>query len=219
MDDGPRFSVFRAMGRALRALFLLVFFLIICILSVNVFVYSQTRDFIFPASSFVGTESVIDAEPHDDVPPSEVAILLGASVFKNGELTPVLSDRADMAIDLYKKEKVEKILVTGDNSTKYYNEVTPTKNYLIKHGVPESDILVDSGGVDTYQSMYRAKNMFDVNSALVVSQRFHLSRAVYIAKHLGIDAYGVSADQRTYNIKNDFREIFATIKSVFIVGF
>lgn len=208
MADVPRSH------RTASVLLFLIFFLTAIVFSINVFVYSRTKNFIFstPTSLFASST------PASKIPKVEVAILLGASVYKNGELTETLSDRTDTAIDLYKNGYVTKILVTGDNSTKYYNEVTPMKNYLLKHGVPEKDILTDKAGVDTFQSMQHAKGIFGVNSALVVSQRFHLSRAVYIARHLGIDAYGVAADHRSYSLKNDFRELFATVKSVWEVG-
>lgn len=199
--------------RPARILLFLIFFLIACVFSVNVFVYSKTKEFIFNAPTSLFASST----PASKIPKAEVAILLGASVYKNGELTETLSDRADTAIDLYKNGYVTKILVTGDSSTKYYNEVVPMKNYLLKHDVPEKDILTDKAGVDTFHSMSHAKSIFGVNSALVVSQRFHLSRAVYIARHLGIDAYGIAADHRSYSLKNDFRELFATVKSVWEV--
>lgn len=190
--------------KILKTFSFLASFFIACVLSVNVFVHAKTKDYIFKEPSASNSK----------IPNADVAILLGASVFKSGELTPILSDRTNTTIDLYKNGYIKKILVTGDNSTKYYNEVTPTKNYLLKHGVSEKDILVDNAGLDTFQSMTHAKNDFGVKSALVVSQRFHLSRAVYIARTLGIDAYGVSADHRAYSIKNEFRELFATVKSV-----
>lgn len=207
MADLPPFGK-NQVSRIFKVLTFLVFFFIACVLSINVYVYSQTREFIFslnsPATSTVNSV----------LPRAEVIILLGASVFKNGDLTPVLGDRADTAIDLYTSGFGAKILVTGDNSTKYYNEVTPTRNYLLKHGVAEADILVDNGGIDTFQSMTHAKGDFDVRSALIVSQRFHLARAVYIARKLGIEAYGIAADHRSYSLKNDFRELFATVKSI-----
>lgn len=193
-----------------RFLIFLAFFLIAILLSINVFVYSRTEDYIFSFSD-------LESEVNEGID-AEVAILLGASVFRNGELTTILGDRTDRAIDLYKGGYVKKILVTGDNSTKYYNEVTPTRNYLLNHGVPGDDIIVDNEGVDTFQSMSHAKDAFDISSALVVSQKFHLPRAVYIARELGIEAYGVAADQHPYGLKNDFRELFATVKSVWEVN-
>ena len=189
-------------------------FLILVVLGINVFVHEQSKPFIFARPEITTSEpNTVTAK----IPTADIAILLGASVFKNGELTPLLADRADTAIDLYKNGYVKRILVTGDNSTKYYNEVDPMRNYLLKQAVPSEDILVDNAGLDTFDSMYRAKNTFGVRSALVVSQQFHLFRAIYIARRLGIDAYGVSSDRRPYNLKNDLRELFATVKSVWEV--
>ncbi len=149
------------------------------------------------------------------VPKRDVALVLGASTKSTGELSPVLKERADAALALYQKGLVRKILVSGDNATLEYNEVYPVGKYLLAKEVPESDIFLDYAGFDTYSSVYRAKNIFGVTSMIITSQRFHLPRALFLAKHLGIDAVGldVSAQNDDYTL-NALREVPATIKAV-----
>lgn len=148
-----------------------------------------------------------------DLPVSQTAILLGAYVSPNGVLSTVLRDRADTAIMLYREGKVDTILVTGDDGSVDYNEVNPIREYLLDKGVPSRAIFLDHAGFDTYSSMYRARDVFMVDSAIIVTQSFHLPRAVFIAKRLGIDAYGISADKREYLFKNSVRELFASVKA------
>ncbi len=127
-----------------------------------------------------------------DSPTAEVAIVLGASVL-NGKPSPILAERADTAIELYETGKVAKILVTGDNGELTYDEVTPVRRYLTQAGVAADDIFLDHAGFDTYSSMYRAQAVFQAQSAIIVTQDFHLPRALFIARHLGMNAYGVVA--------------------------
>lgn len=145
---------------------------------------------------------------------SEVAVILGASTFKNGNLSEVLKDRVDKAIELYQARKVKKILVSGDNSTVYYNEVNPVRLYLLEKNIPEEDIFLDHAGFDTYSTMYRARDIFKVKSMIVVTQSFHLPRSVFIARVLGLNTYGVSADNGKYKISNYIRELFANEKAI-----
>ncbi|MBV9159479.1 MAG: YdcF family protein, partial [Candidatus Kaiserbacteria bacterium] len=113
----------------------------------------------------------------DDVPKTDVAIVLGASVLR-GMPSPVLEERAHTAVDLYLKGKVKKILVTGDNSALSHDEVTPVRKYLLSAGIPAKDIFLDHAGFDTYSSMYRAHAIFGATSATVVTQDFHVPRAL-----------------------------------------
>jgi vancomycin permeability regulator SanA len=130
-------------------------------------------------------------------------------VLSNGGLSPILKDRADTAIQLYKLKKVSKIIVSGDNSTVSYNEVNPVRIYLLNKDVLDQDIFFDHAGFNTYSTMYRARDIFKVGSVLIVSQSFHLPRSVFIARELGINAYGVNADAGNILFKNyirNFRE-------------
>ncbi|MFA6094423.1 MAG: ElyC/SanA/YdcF family protein [Candidatus Paceibacterota bacterium] len=148
------------------------------------------------------------------VPEVPVALVLGSSV-TNSKLMPVALDRANTAIELYDAGKVKLILVSGDNGTRSYNEVIPVKKYLVSQGVPEEKIFLDYAGFDTYDSLYRAKEIFGVTNLVIVTQAFHLPRAVYIARSLGLTAFGMSADKREYLLKNSVREWFANIKALY----
>src|SRR5262249_43095405 len=114
------------------------------------------------------------AAPYLYAPNAEVIIIPGAGVLANGSLSPVLQDRVDAAIRLYQAGKAEKILVSGDNSTLSHNEVNPMSNYLMTNGIPAQNIFLDHAGFDTYSTMYRARAIFDVTSAIIVTQSFHL---------------------------------------------
>ena len=150
------------------------------------------------------------------VPNRQVALVLGASIRSSGALSPVLKERVDAALLLYDTKKVSKILVSGDNGSVEYDEVYPVGTYLLKHGVPKEDIFLDYAGFDTYSSVYRAQQVFGVASVVVVSQRFHLPRALFIARSLGMSAVGLDSSylgDHYYN--NALREIPATTKAVY----
>ncbi|MDO8518087.1 MAG: ElyC/SanA/YdcF family protein [bacterium] len=149
------------------------------------------------------------------VPQTQAALVLGASVTSAGVLSAVLQERADAAIVLYNAHKVAKILVTGDDSTLVYDEVYPVGKYLAAAGVPKQDIFLDYAGFDTYSSMYRARDVFGVTSLVVITQRFHLPRAVFIARSLGLVAYGVDAGKPgELYFANALREIPASVKAL-----
>lgn len=127
-----------------------------------------------------------------------VVIVLGARVNGVSQVSDIYADRLQTAVDIYKLGKVPKILVSGDHGQVDYDEVNAGKKYLLEKGVLASDIFLDHAGLDTYDSIYRAKNIFGVTKALVVTQDFHLPRALYIGKELGLEVLGCSADLRTY---------------------
>ena len=149
----------------------------------------------------------------DSVPRTEVALVLGASVYR-GKPSPVLAERADVAVALYRANKVSKILVTGDNGTLSYDEVTPVRKYLLGAGIPSQDIFLDHAGFDTYSSMYRAREVFLARSLTIVTQDFHLPRALWIARRLGLDAYGIVAAGGENSPSDYIREIPAAIKAL-----
>ncbi|SRR5258708_3650928 len=150
----------------------------------------------------------------EEIPHTEVAVILGASILKDGSLSPVLLDRVNATIKLYQAKKVEKILATGDNSSLAYNEVNPIRIYLLKKGIPDKNIFLDHAGFDTYSSMYRARDIFLADSMTIVTQSFHLPRSVFIARSLGLQAYGMNADNGRYKFQNYIRELFANVKAV-----
>jgi len=127
-----------------------------------------------------------------------VAIVLGASVNRDGTPSDALRDRILTGVDLYKRERVYKILLSGDNGKFHVNEMAVMKKAAMDAGVPERDILVDGEGYRTFESCKRAIETFHITQAVVVTQRFHLGRALFLCNELGIDAVGVPADRETY---------------------
>ncbi len=131
-------------------------------------------------------------------PRSQAILVLGAAVYRNGRLSDMYQDRAQTALDLYNAGAAPYIIVSGDNSTVDYDEVTPVKKFLIANGVPSTSVFLDYAGFDTYDSLYRTRDIFGVTSTIVVTQRFHLPRALYIGKKLGLHVQGVVADRHHY---------------------
>jgi len=142
-------------------------------------------------------------------------LVLGAAV-RGDAPSKMLQDRLDVAVALYKKGVAPKVLLSGDNGQINYNEVKVMENYVLKAGVPDQDVFLDHAGFSTYETMYRARDVFVVRSAVVVTQKYHLYRALFIAKSLGLDVLGVSSDQKSYGGQSyrDVREIAARIKDV-----
>jgi SanA protein len=141
-----------------------------------------------------------------DAPARRVAIVFGAGLRRDGSPSPVLEDRVASAADLYFAGKVEKLLMSGDNRFLNYNEPGAMLNYALKLGVPREAIVLDYAGRRTYDTCYRAKSIFGVTDALLVTQKFHLSRAVFTCNALGLPAEGVIADRRPYFGPADLRE-------------
>lgn len=131
-------------------------------------------------------------------PPRDVALVFGAGVFPNGALSAPLADRVRTAVALYHQGKVRKLLMSGDNSRRTYDESTAMKEYAVDLGVRPEDVVLDYAGFHTYDSCYRARAVFAVHGAVLVTQRFHLARALFTCTALGIDAVGVAADQQRY---------------------
>lgn len=135
----------------------------------------------------------------DHAPAASVAIVFGAGLNRDGSPGAVLRDRVSTAVDLYFSGKVQKLLMSGDNRFVDYNEPAAMQAYAIELGVPENDIVLDYAGRRTYDTCYRAIHIFGVNDALLVTQDYHLPRALITCRGLGLDASGVIADQRDYH--------------------
>lgn len=148
--------------------------------------------------------------------PFDCILVLGAGLNAQGKPSPMLEDRLDLAIYLYQQGYSSKLLLSGDNGTEYYDEVTAMRNYVLDQGVPDSAVVCDYAGFSTYDSMYRAQGIFCVERAIVVTQGYHLSRALFIGKALDMDVYGAAADQETFNGQQarDLREIIARDKDL-----
>jgi SanA protein len=152
------------------------------------------------------------------VPDAEVALVLGAFVQPDGRMSQMLADRVQGALELWRAGKVRKILVSGDHTTWSYDEPDTMRRALQADGVPGSDIFTDDDGVNTWASMVRARRVFGVRSAIVVTQGFHMPRALYLAGQAGLDAYGFTTDLHGYGLQgdlSDLREVLARVKAVY----
>jgi len=150
-----------------------------------------------------------------EAPESDAVMVLGALVYNVGKPSLTLKDRLDYGYELYALGKAKKILVSGDHGQKDYDEVNAMKDYLMEKGVPREDIFMDHAGFNTYDSMYRAKDIFEIKSLLICTQDFHIARSVYIARNLGIYAYGYPCADNGINIKfNKLCESLARVKAV-----
>lgn len=151
----------------------------------------------------------------EDVTEKDFAIVLGAAISGNNQPGSYLKYRLDDAITLYKYRRVKKILISGDNGEDAHDEISVMNNYLVKNGVPQDVIFGDYAGFDTYSTMERADKIFEIKNAIIVSQGFHLPRAIYIAREKGIDAIGYATSQSFGRKRYFLREYFATIKAFF----
>lgn len=134
----------------------------------------------------------------DDIPQKRIAVVFGAGVGGDSSPSPILRDRILTSVELYKAGKVEKIIMSGDNSIKEYDKPSVMINYAIENGVPEHTLQPDYAGRRTYDTCYRAKNIFDLNEAILITQRFHLTRALYLCNSLGIESIGLASDLNEY---------------------
>lgn len=177
---------------------------LVAIITVNYYVKSSTKKNIYYSIK--------------KFPKNDVGIIFGAGI--NGDQpSKYLKDRLDAGIALYKANRINKILLSGDNGRDEYDELTVMKNYCYKHGVDTTKIFIDYAGFDTYSTMYRAKHIFNIKKATLISQEYHLNRAIYIGQKLGIKSVGYSANNGEYlGYKYvTFREYGSIFKSFFDV--
>ncbi len=156
----------------------------------------------------------------DNIPKSQAVLVLGAKVSGN-RISPMFQDRLDAAISVYELKKADKILVSGDHGRTDYDEVNTAKKYLLGKNIKEEDIFLDYAGFDTYDSIYRAKEIFGVESVVITTQNFHLPRAVYTAENLDLEVCGFSSDLHQYGGREiyEFREVLSRIKAWIDVTF
>jgi SanA protein len=151
-------------------------------------------------------------------PSADTAIIFGAGLRRDGSPTPVLRDRVKAGVELYRAGKVNKILLSGTGQKEQYNEPAAMAAYAQELGIPASALILDSGGFSTYDSCIRAKQVYQLKDVLLVTQSFHLPRALFICSQLGIDAKGISADMRTYWISSlvfwNLRELPAGLAAI-----
>ena len=181
--------------------------ILLSIMTLNVYVINITKKRILTQSEI---KKKSEKEKYD------CAIVFGAGVYGK---TPsdMLKDRLNICIELYNAKIINKIIMSGDHGKKYYDEVTVMKNYAISKGIPAEDIFMDHAGFSTYETMYRAKEVFNVKKAILVTQEYHLYRALYIGQQLGIQSDGISATKHHYvgDLSRELREILARNKDIF----
>lgn len=167
----------------------------------------------------VRREGAVRKVSAENAPAADAIIVLGAKVHPDGRLSDMLKDRMITAAELYESGKADKILVSGDHGTLGYNEVGAMKDFLLERGIAEERIFMDHAGFNTYDSMYRAKAIFQIRKAVVVTQDYHLARALYDAEGLGVEAYGVAADRQEYRGMAKFkaREVAARSKDFALI--
>ena len=156
---------------------------------------------------------------HDpaQAPHAQVALVLGAFVQPDGRPSAMLADRLDAAAALYRDRRVGRVLVSGDHSRLDYDEVNAMRRELVRRGVPDDDVFTDHAGFDTWSTMVRARKVFQVRSAIVVTQGFHMARALWLGKRAGLEVNGLAADRSGYGIeggKSKVREVLARVKAV-----
>lgn len=144
-------------------------------------------------------------------------MVLGCGVYQS-KPTPLLEDRLKRGVAVYQTGASAKILMSGDHGQKDYDEVNVMKQYALEQGILEDDIFMDHAGFSTYESMCRAREIFGIDKIIIVTQKYHLPRAVYLARQLGMDAYGVASDYRSFGgqFYRDCREVVARVKDLFV---
>lgn len=158
----------------------------------------------------------------NDVPPERVAIVFGAGLLRDGSAGPVLRDRVETAVKLYQQGKVDKLLMSGDNSVIEHNEPEAMRQYALAFGIPNKDIVLDYAGRRTYDTCYRADYIFKVDSAILVTQGFHLPRALFLCNWFGVESVGVESNNNYFRkisrLYWNTRELFATAQAVWDVS-
>ena len=157
--------------------------------------------------------------------PFRTAVMVLGAQTHGRNLSPILRDRVNGGIEVVRSGKGQKLLLTGDHGELYYDEVTAMRLYVLANAedIPHEDIFMDHAGFSTWDSMYRARDVFEVKELIVVTQQFHISRAVYMARSLGIDAVGFAVDEKIFQGRSlqawQTREFFARIKAIYSVVF
>ena len=190
--------------------------LLISMFFVNVFIWTDVRDeIVFSVQDHSGIS--LDAAEALKAGDYQCAMVLGCAAYADGEPSPMLKDRLDAGIDLYRAGAVPKLLLTGDHGQVEYDEISAMYNYCLNAGIPAEDIFLDHAGFSTYDSVYRAQSIFCVERMVIVTQTYHEFRALHIADQLGITAVGVSSDQQHYPgaVYREIRELLARNKDYF----
>lgn len=188
-----------------------LFLLILFILGMSASFFINTYMKVSTSDRMISAEEAVLLDHVDCI------LILGAGVTENGTPTNMLEDRLSQGIELYELGVSDRILMSGDHGRLDYDEVNVMKQFAMAAGVPSAHIFMDHAGFSTYESIYRARDIFEADRIIIVTQDYHLYRALYIAEKLGLDAYGVASNPRQYHGQNlrDIREVMARIKDFF----
>ena len=189
------------MKKTFKILVITAIISILLILSINFYVINLSKEKIIKDNNFSSIKDI------------DCILILGAGIWGD-KPSPMLEDRLEEGIKLYKTNLAPKIIMSGDHGRKEYDEVNIMKEYAINKGIPSEDIFMDHAGFSTYESIYRVKEIFNAKNIIIVTQEYHLYRALYIADKLGINAYGINSDPRKYRGQTyrELREILARNK-------
>lgn len=194
------------MKKKIKYIMLSILIILLIPLLINYYVIFSVKD------------RILDKNNYSKVDDSYIILILGASV-RGGKPSPMLEDRLKKGMELYNESVSNTILVSGDHINDDYDEVTTMKNYLVDNNIPSDSIIMDHRGTSTYESIYRVKEVFNKKKIIIVTQKYHLYRALYIANYLDLEAYGVQADNIRYKgyEYREGREILARNKD-FVKG-
>ena len=189
------------MKKLLKYGIIIIIIIAIIVLGINLYVRISTN------------KQIIKENDYTELSDVDCIIILGAGIWED-KPSPMLEDRLLEGIKLYQNSVSDKIIMSGDHGRREYDEVNIMKNYAIEKGIPSENIFMDHAGFSTYESIYRAKDIFEAKKVVIVTQKYHLYRALYIANQLGVEAYGVGADPRQYvgATYRELREILARDK-------
>lgn len=192
--------------KTLRRIFCL--FLCLCILGITALTVINT------AVKLSTEKQILTAADAAKLEGIDCILVLGCGVREDGTPSDMLCDRLTRGVELYEMGAAPKLLMSGDHGRQEYNEVAVMKQFAVDAEVPSDDVFMDHAGFSTYESIYRAKEVFQADKILIVTQKYHLYRAIHIADRLGIEAYGVDADYRSYagQSARDLREVLARVK-------
>ena len=187
-----------------------IFMLLLCLALVGVIALCSINGYV----KSVAKERIVTVEKTANLEDVDCIIVLGCQVRDDGTLSHMLRDRLMRGLEVYHAGVAPKLLMSGDHGRKEYDEVNAMKQYAIENGVPSEHVFMDHAGFSTYETVYRAKEIFEADKVIIITQEYHLYRALYIADKLGLEAYGVSADLNKYagQSMRDFREVLARCK-------
>ena len=189
------------MKKVIKVGIIIIIIIVLIILLINFYVKNSTKN------------QIIEKDDYSTLKNIDCIIILGAGIWGD-KPSPMLEDRLKEGILLYNNEVSDKIIMSGDHGREEYDEVNTMKKYAIENGIPSENIFMDHAGFSSYESIYRAKEIFNAKKVVIVTQKYHLYRALYIANQLGLEAYGVGADPRQYvgAIYREARELLARNK-------